>query len=188
MAHRFRNSIETVFWPDGFNRDMWMIVDGARDRRVFSSLLSSYLQYSCLYAGDLPHQMEAAAPYLVQLEFEDRYTRKLIDEAWGNSWGVFLRCNETMDRLRRHLRQFLRVQDWRGRFMLFRYYDPRVLRVYLPTCNNEEMRTVFGPIKSFYMEDENAETILACSRDAGRVSVKKIALDSSLATESRSQE
>ena len=188
MANPFISHMEELLWPKGFTRDMWMIVDGARDQRVYSSLVGSYMNYSCLYAGDLPPALERAAPYLVQLEFEDRYTRKLIDEAWGNSWGVFLRCNETMDRLRRHLRQFLRVQDWRGRFMLFRYYDPRVLRVYLPTCNNEEMRTVFGPIKSFYMEDENAETILACSRDAGRVSVKKIALDSSLATESRSQE
>jgi hypothetical protein len=184
MANRFRNSIENLFWPDGFNRDMWMIVDGARDPHVYSSLLGSYLQYSCLYAGDLPHQLEAAAPYLVQLEFEDRYTRRLIDDAWGNSWGVFLRCDETIERLRRHLRQFLKVQDWRGRSMVFRYYDPRVLRVYLPTCNNEEMRTVFGPIKSFYMEDENAETMLAFGRDAGRLLVKKIALDSSLAIES----
>jgi hypothetical protein len=177
MANRFRNSLETLFWPDGFKRDMWMIVDGARDRRIYSLLIGSYLESSCLYAGDLPHRLEAAAPYLVQLEFEDRYTRRLIDEAWGNSWGVFLRSNETMDRLRRHLRQFLRVQDWRGRFMVFRYYDPRVLRVYLPTCNSEEIRTVFGPVKSFYMEDETATVMWDCSRDTGKLAVKKIALE-----------
>jgi hypothetical protein len=177
MANRFRNSLETLFWPDGFRRDMWMIVDGARDPRIYSSLLGSYLESSCLYAGDLPYSLEAAAPYLVQLEFEDRYTRRLIDEAWGNSWGVFLRSNETMDRLRRHLRQFLRVQDYRGRFMVFRYYDPRVLRVYLPTCNSDEVRTVFGPIKSFYMEDENAAAVWDCSRERGSMSVKKTALD-----------
>jgi hypothetical protein len=167
---------------------VWINVDGAREPRIFSSLLGSYLQYSCLYAGDLPHQLEAAAPYLVQLEPEDRYTRKLIDDAWGNSWGVFLHCNETMDRVRRHLRTLLRVRDWRGRYMVFRYYDPRVLRVYLPTCNSEELRTVFGPIKSFYMEDENGETLWNCRRDAGKLSVKKIALDSPLAVESQGHE
>lgn len=177
MANPFRNSIETLFWPDGYSRDMWMIVDGARDRRVYPSLLSSYLEYSCLYAGDLAPALESAAPHLVQLQLDDQYTRRLIDNAWGNSWGIFLRCNETMDRMRRHLRQFLRVQDWRGRYLVFRYYDPRVLRVYLPTCTDDEIRTVFGPINSFYMEDENSATMLDCSRDSGKLKVRKIPLD-----------
>jgi len=181
MANRFRNTLETLFWPDGYDRNMWMIVDGARDPRIYSSLLSSYLEYSCLYAGDLPHSLEAAAPYLVQLELEDRYTRKLIDDAWGNSWGVFLRCDENMDRLRRHLRKFLRVQDWRGRYLVFRYYDPRVLRAYLPTCSNDEVRTVFGPIKSFYMEDEDPEVMLDCTRTLGKLSITKTSLVESLA-------
>jgi hypothetical protein len=176
MANAYRKSIEELFWPDGFDRNMWMIVDGARDRHVYSSLLSSYLQYSCLYAGDLPHALEAAAPYLVQLEFEDRYTRKLIDDAWGNSWGIFLRCTEPMEQLRRHLRQFLRVQDWKGRYLVFRYYDPRVMRVYLPTCNREEIRTVFGPIKTFYIEDEDPSTTWDFGRDAGNLAAKKISL------------
>ena len=176
MANSFRKSLETLFWPDGSSRDMWMIVDGARDPRVYSSLLSSYLEYCCLYAGDLPPALESAAPHLVQLEYEDRYTRRLIDDAWGNSWGVFLRSNETMEFLRRHLRQFLRVMDWRGRYMVFRYYDPRVLRTYLPTCNNDELRTVYGPVKSFYMEDEDSAVILDCSRESGKLAVKKIPL------------
>jgi len=179
MTERFRTSLEKLLWPDGFDRDAWMIVDGARDPRIYSSLLGSYLEYTCLYAGDLPHTLEAAAPYLVQLEFEDRYTRKLIADAWGNSWGVFMRCSETKDRLRRHLRQFLRVQDWRGRYMVFRYYDPRVLRVYLPTCTTDEIRTLYGPIKSFYMEDDDAAVVVDCTRDVGKLSVKKIVLGES---------
>ena len=38
-------------------------------------------------------------------------------------------------RLRHHLKGFLRVRGESGQKMMFRYYDPRVLRVYLPTCN-----------------------------------------------------
>jgi hypothetical protein len=177
MTNALWKSIERLFWPDGFDRNMWMIVDGARDRQVYSSLLSSYLDYSCLYAGDLPYALESAAPYLVQLEFEDRYTRKLIEDAWGNSWGVFLRCTEPMAPLRRHLRQFLRVRDFRGRIVVFRYYDPRVLRVYLPTCNSEEIRTVFGPIKSFYIEDEDPSKLWRCGRDAGRLLANQVSLE-----------
>ena len=41
--------------------------------------------------GDLPWQLQVTAPYLVQLERDDRFTRYLIDTGWGNSWGSFLR-------------------------------------------------------------------------------------------------
>jgi hypothetical protein len=44
--------------------------------------------------------------------------------------------------------------------MVFRYYDPRVLRVYLPTCVTAELRTVFGPIECFWTESESPEYML----------------------------
>ena len=176
MANPLVAPLESLFWPKGFARDMWAIVDGARDRSIYSSLVNSYLKYTCLYAGQLPPALERAAPYLVQLDFEELYTRRLIEGAWGNNWGIFLRCDEDDDRLRRHLRQFLRVQDKQGRRFVFRYYDPRVMRVYLPTCNSEELRTVFGPIKSFYMEDVDSATALEYSREGSRLATERISL------------
>lgn len=152
--------LEKHFWTRGNTRDVWAILDGARDRRIYGFLLDSYLTYSCLYAGALPPDLEIAAPYLVQLEFEERYTRRLLELAWGKSWGVFLRCDARMERLRRHLRGFLRVQDYRGRRLVFRYYDPRVLRVYLPTCVPSELATVYGPIERFWTEGEEPGELL----------------------------
>lgn len=145
--------MEELFWPQGFTRDVWMIVDCARDpQRIFRFLLGCHLEYSCLYSGVLPPALEMAAPYLVQLEHDNQETRRLIQLSWGNSWGVFLKSGTSMNKLRRHLRQFLMVRDPQGRRMVFRYYDPRVLRAYLPTCNGEELRTVFGPVESFWTE------------------------------------
>jgi hypothetical protein len=52
-----------------------------------------------------------------------------------------------------------------GERVFFRFYDPRVLRVYLPTCEDEaNLRSVFGPVGRFYMEGENPETILEFKR------------------------
>ena len=42
-----------------------------------------------------------------------------------------------------------------GRVVNFRFYDPRVFRVYLPTCNEAEAEFVFGPFESFFLEDED---------------------------------
>jgi hypothetical protein len=153
-------AIEQHLWPRGGNRDVWMIVDGARDRKIYWEITNSHLECSCLYSGDIPFELEAVAPHLVQLEFEDKSTRELIRRAWGNSWGIFLTCDASMVRLRRHLRGFLVVQDWSGKRLVFRYYDPRVFREYLPTCTSDELKTVFGPVQQFWAENETSEHLL----------------------------
>jgi len=58
------------------------------------------------------------------------------------------------------LREFLRVRDESGKRLIFRYYDPRVLRVYLPTCWPAELDTFFGPISAFITEGEDPGEIL----------------------------
>lgn len=170
--------MEELLWPNGFTRDVWMIVDCARDQKpIFRFLLGCHLEYSCLYAGPLAPALEMAAPYLVQLEFEGSETRRLLELSWGNSWGVFLRSGTNMKKLRRHLREFLIVRDPQGRRLAFRYYDPRVLRAYLPTCSSEELRTVFGPIQSFWTESEkDIDRILEFHLDGNRLVRKPLSL------------
>ena len=46
-------AIERQLWPYGSNRDVYMILDGARDRRIYSDLMNSHLIYSCLYSGEI---------------------------------------------------------------------------------------------------------------------------------------
>jgi hypothetical protein len=160
MANPYVSNIKERLWPRGSGREVWMIVDGARDRRIFGALLDSYLTYECLYHGDIAPELEVVAPYLVQLEYDDRYSQQLIERAWGNSWGIFLKSGASITTLRRHLRRLLSVRGPKGEILLFRYYDPRVLRVYLPTCRPDELETVFGPIDRFWLEDDSPETIL----------------------------
>jgi hypothetical protein len=153
--------IEKHLWPDGYKRDVWMLVDAARDTRIFGLMLDCfYSQHSCLYSGRIPPAIESAAPYLVQLDYDDEKTRRFLSHAWGNGWGVFLNCNSRMETLRRHLRGFLVVRNPHGERMMFRYYDPRVMRVYLPTCTADELRTVFGPITRFSLESESRDSLL----------------------------
>ena len=62
--------------------------------------------------------------------------------------------------MRRHLRHFLEVQLPDGKQVYFRFYDPRVLRVFLPTCTADEINQFFGPIKQYLMEDEKPDKLL----------------------------
>lgn len=176
MSNPILSSVEAFLWPETSSSDLWMIADGARDPRVYPLLANSPLEYSCLYAGQLAPPLVRTAPYLVQLDSANRHALSLLEQAWGNSWGVFLRCKEPTEKIRRHLRQFLRVRGPQGNFLVFRYYDPRVLRVYLPTCNGEEMRALFGPIDAFYMEDEDPATLLDCRRNGDRLALSRAPL------------
>ena len=160
MTDQLLARIEETLWPDGPRQDVWMILDGARSIDVFRMVIECHLEYSCLYSGPLTPDMEIAAPYLVQLDPGYRDTHRFIRRAWGNSLGVFLKSDTSLKKLRRHLREFLVVQDTKGNRMVFRYYDPRVLRVYLPTCVRSELRTVFGPIDCFWTEGESPEKMM----------------------------
>ncbi|MCX6630238.1 MAG: DUF4123 domain-containing protein [Candidatus Solibacter sp.] len=165
-------TLETVLdalWPPGLPARMavFAIVDGARDERIYAAVRGTFLFKDCLYSGDLPWQLQMTAPYLVQLEREDRFTRFLIGTGWGSSWATFLRTETGIKQLRRHLREFLRVRDESGRRLIFRYYDPRVLRVYLPTCWPTELNTFFGPISAFITEGESPGEILEFRNERG---------------------
>jgi len=177
MTDQVLARIEEILWPDGPRQNVWMIVDGARTIDVFRFLLACHLEYACLYSGPLTPDLEIAAPYLVQLDHGYRDTHRLIRKAWGNSWGVFLRSETSLKKLRRHLREFLVVRDTKGTRMVFRYYDPRVLRAYLPTCEAGELRTVFGPIECFWTEAEAPGKMLEFHVRSGRLEQQSISLD-----------
>ena len=111
-------------------------------------------EFVCLYAGELEPDMAECAPYLVELKPESPFTTWLLSEGWGKNWGIFALASEDIKALRKHFRTFLMVNDPDNEQLYFRYYDPRVLRVYLPTCNAEETEIIFGPIESYILEDE----------------------------------
>ncbi len=160
MTNSWLTQLEKLFWPNGFKRDVWMIADAARDPQILPTLAECHMQSYCLYSGDLSPPLRAAAPYLVELDYDDRDTRRFLTQAWGNSWGVFLKCGAHPNAVLQHLREILVVSEPYGKCLLFRYYDPRVLKIFLPTCHLDELRSVFGPIEHFWVEDEERSVIL----------------------------
>jgi hypothetical protein len=50
--------------------------------------------------------------------------------------------------------------------VLFRYYDPRVLEVFLPACSAAQRKEFFGPVQHFYAESDAGKSVLRYSVDA----------------------
>jgi len=159
-----------ALWPADApaGSSVWAILDAARDERIYPELRLSRLELIALYAGKLPDSLQRAAPYLIELAPNYSFTRPLLEMGWGQSWGVFLRVEDARN-LRHHLRGFLRVQDESGHRLVFRYYDPRVLRTYLPTCLPQELATVFGPISRYLLEDDTGEALIEFGFDGRKL-------------------
>lgn len=147
---------------------LWAVLDCARDERIVHALHLSRLDYRCLYSGRIPPTLEEVAPHLVELPRSSAFATRLLTEGWGRSWGIFVETTEP-ENLRYHLRKLLRVQDERGGLLLFRFYDPRVLRVYLPTCRTEELRALFSGIDRFHLESADGQQVLTFEFDGTRL-------------------
>jgi Domain of unknown function (DUF4123)/Inner membrane component of T3SS, cytoplasmic domain len=134
------------------NQPLYAILDSARTPQVLQFLSSAKEQFQNLYDGLSAVKLATCAPYLVRLPERSRLLRKLVRHGWGQSWGVYLVCDAPFAEVRRHLRHFLMVNTEDGKQYYFRFYDPRVLGVFLKTCEPKQQHEFFGPVQAFYAD------------------------------------
>jgi hypothetical protein len=151
--------------PEGLK--VYAVLDGASAEYLPQSIYQHGVESVCLLRGELEPDLAQVAPYLVKLDAESPFTDWVLEEGWGKHWGVFVITKANTRVLRQHFRSFLTVYDPDNVPVFFRYYDPRVLRVYLPTCNADELETVFGPVERYLMEGEDDRSLLRCERKEG---------------------
>ncbi len=153
----------------------YAVLDGASIPALLHQLYSEHsLEFVCLIRGELEPDMAEVAPYLVHLEREAPLTKWLLKKGWGKHWGIFVQVNADLKTVRSHFRKFLRVKDPEGKYLFFRYYDPRVLRVFLPTCNAEELGVLFGPLSLYMCEDDKPDTLMVYSMVGKELKTKAI--------------
>ncbi len=139
----------------------FVILDGARDPSIHAALERHDPERTCLFSGDLPTVLEAAAPWLVDVDAAPpACVSWLVDEVWGTSAGVWLVAEASLGELRKHLRRFLRVKGPSGAKLMFRSYDPRVLRLFLEVVTPEQVPFFFGSIVEWSVEDEEPDALL----------------------------
>ena len=162
-----RKAISPHLFPDDDALRTYAVLDGARVPELVDHLYDDKPEFVCLYRGELEPDMVEVAPYLVRLNPDTPFTNWVLADGWGQSWGIFALSTVDLERLRRHFRSFLMVKSPDGRQLYFRYYDPRVLRVYLPTCNAEELRFVFGPVQCLLGESADSASLSQFELDNG---------------------
>ena len=154
----------------------YAVLDGAQIPDLLPRLHEQRPEYECLYRGELAPDIAEVAPYLVQLEPDSDFTLWLLEHGWGHNWGIYATSTADLRAMRRHFRTFLIVHDEEGKPLYFRFYDPRVLRVYLPTCNANELTMIFGFINSYILENENPNSALRFNRVSDAVRAETLSV------------
>jgi len=143
---------------------LYAILDSARNEEILEYVFLSKAKYEILYDDKYKYELASVGPYLVNLKKNQNLIDTLIHKGWSDHWGIYLTSDCTFEELKEHFQQFLIVQMENNEKLFFRFYDPRVLRVYLNSCTPEEKKSFFGPVSGYYLEDldnNNMLTILS---------------------------
>ena len=145
---------------------VYAVLDGASNPALIDHLYDGERpEFACLFRGELEPDMAECAPYLVRLEEGAPFTHWVIDHCLGKHWGIFALSKADFPELLRHLRKHNMVYDGDSNQPgYFRYYDPRVLRAFLPTCDAENLADLFGPVEAFFAEAEDGASHIRFER------------------------
>ena len=150
---------------------LFAILDAARDRSIYAGLqrLAAWHEIMPLYQGAGADNLAAVGPYLLCLGQTDEIFDWIWENFWGDAWGIFFWSPAPAGKLGAHFRRHLLARTTDGERLVFRFYDPRVLLPFLPTCNAAQLRDFFGPVQHFALEDDDGAALVTLRREAGRL-------------------
>ncbi|HSO00744.1 MAG TPA: DUF4123 domain-containing protein [Candidatus Nanopelagicales bacterium] len=140
---------------------LYAVVDGARDERLLPMLRQSVEVFESLYEGRSRDALAEAAPYLVKLPEGSALLEELVGRGWGRAWAMYLVSSEPLPRVRKQLRTLLLVHDEReDRQLYFRFHDPRVMRIFFPTCTERQKLGLLGEVIDAFRCEGRAGEVL----------------------------
>lgn len=154
MKNIASNAVKAEFFS-GEPATVFAILDGASVSGLTQYLSSFSPRHVCLYPGELDPDMAEVAPYLAVLEPDAAFAEWVLGNGWGRGWGIYGKTGSRFSELRSHFRRLAKVADQTtGRGLYFRFYDPKVLKIYLPGCSLNELHECFGPVQQYLVEDD----------------------------------
>lgn len=115
----------------------YAILDGAKVAGLPELLAASGLEHRCLFKGKAYDDLKDVAPWIIQLEEGNGFTRNLFTRSdalwhlWGTDPGIYIRSRVTLDQMWRHFRKFTKVYTSDAKWLYFRFWEPEILGDYL---------------------------------------------------------
>lgn len=153
----------------------YVIIDAAIAEGNINSAMALNKNYKCLIKSKSEDELESVAPYLFAINKQTvDFSNWFFGVGWNKNWGVLLFSNESLDDVYNHFCKYLIVTSDNKQDVYFRFFDPRVLRMFLPSANAQQLRAFFGPVSTFIVEDEDEGIVLKYSLFNDQLQITKI--------------
>ena len=130
---------------------LYAVLDCAADDALHgqAARLEPY-EARCLFFGKLDPVVKAASPHVVELAPGDPLTELWRTQGWSQNWGTWIESRSDLHKVWRRLRHFTQAKLPSGEGpVLFRFWDPRVLRIYMPLIEPAELSAWFQDIDAY---------------------------------------
>lgn len=155
----------------------YYLLDGAKCNDALDETLKQATKYLSLYKGRSEENLASVAPYLIVAD--TNFQQWIQKNGWGDSWGYFLESDLPFEAVYSHFRKFLIVEDEDFKPLYFRFYDPRVIRLFLPTCDSKQLQTFLDPVDYIISEMPDDKEKLELYRvEGGKLKVTQASIES----------
>ncbi len=147
-----------LFAPDGPAADLpgeggdrpadatrvFAVLDAAKLPYLLTAFIeSSGMCQQSLFQGAAQRELGEYAPYLIELDRTNAFTRKLFTSVeqrgfWQAELGILIRARADFTAMRRHLRRFVRVRDDAGSWFYWRFWEGRRLAAALGALDGRD--------------------------------------------------
>ncbi|MFO0907105.1 MAG: DUF4123 domain-containing protein [Isosphaeraceae bacterium] len=143
----------------------YSLLDAARDYMRVGMARQLTPDHANLYLGEKGQRLEHVAPHLFSCDPGGMIEHMTLAGLEPDEAGILVESEATFPEVFKHFRRFLTAIRGRdGAKVLFRFYDPRVLRAFLPVCTREELDRFFGPINVFLCQGDEPGVVLTFRR------------------------
>lgn len=129
----------------------YAVIDGAQDPSLVG-MVRQCAEHTCLISGALDETLAAALPWLVAFDPDAPLMQRWRAEGEGRAWGILLCTPLALRPLRARLKKVLNAILPDGTEVLFRFYDPVVLRTFLAAAQPDECAPFFDGIDRYWVE------------------------------------
>ena len=118
-----------------------------------------------LFKGTKDEVIMDVSPWLLQID--DKLEENLSNETDVTMhFTLQLEAEGDIHGVATHLKKFI-YQTIDGREYFFRFYDARVLRKYLPTCDEDQLIEFFGPVDRFIVGGDTENEVIQFWQENG---------------------
>ena len=155
----------------------FVLLDAARMGAEIDTAKALNPDFISLFRGKNEEPLDLVAPFLFPFNPLSEFANWFLKTGWGNSWGVLFTSPAEINVLVKHfqLKLFVKTRD-RGAFY-FRFYDPRVLRVFIPACDQQQLQDFLSPVHCFICEADDPVMGISLLFEAGKLRSEMISKD-----------